>query len=558
MLVSKGPLARSGASPLAGADYTLDGKSLNELGFPGDPNDSYEKFFNDIITQGFHLNNQKMVDQYIRGAKAGLKDLLDWGLKAIFSEERAIFTSGTGIMDVMLRRAKEVGVRLFEDVMLTDLLTRDGKAVGALGLDIKTGQFVRFRAKAVVIATGGWHKAFYPTTGMRDLSGDGISMAHRAGAEIGNMEFITFACNIPLSPPIWRGSIVTYILFTLCGGELTNNLGEAFLKQYDPYVVETACFMEWNKSILSWASYREVRAGKGSPNGGVYLGIGDQSWEEYERKALQFFGSWKYKSMDLSEMARMLREKELIEVGPAVEYFDGGITVNERFETGLEGLYAAGECTMGMFGANRICSAITEMVVQGAEAGRQACDYAKRVDCLFPEADMFDALQDKALAPLARREGIRPAPLRKRIQLMAHEHLGPIRTRQGLEEFLKFLETTKREQLPNLAADSPGRTYNKEWVEALELAGMVHLLEAATRSALFRTESRGVHYREDYPNTDNDDWFLESRVKLQGDGLEIYKQPVTVTSTAPSTGSLPYLEMVKEMMKAHSEIGGHH
>ncbi len=559
VLASKGPLARSGASPMAGADFTLDGKSLHELGFPGDPNDSYEKFFSDIVTQGFYLNNQKMIDQYIRGAKSGLKDLLDWGLKVIFSEQRAIFTSGTGIMDAMLKRAREVGVQLLEDVMVIDLLTKDGKVVGALALEIGSGKLIRFRTKAVVVASGGWHKAYFPTTGMRDLSGEGIAMAHRAGADIGNMEFITFACNIPLSPPLWRGSIVTYIIFTLCGGELTNSQGEAFLKKYDPYVVETACFMEWNKSILSWASAREVRDGKGSPNGGVYLGIGDQSWEEYELKALQFFGSWKYKAMDLSEMARTLREGRLIEVGPAVEYFDGGITVNERFETPVEGLFAAGECTMGMFGANRICSAITEMVVQGTDAGRHAGEYAKKeISSPEPDAETFAAMEDQAIRPLERGEGIRPAPLRKEIQVMAHKHLGPIRTAESLKDFMRFLETVQSEKLPDLAAGSSGRSYNKEWVEALELPNMVHLLQMAAKSALFRTESRGVHYREDYPTTNNEDWCWESRVTKQGDSYDIRKEPLTVTSATPLKDSLPYLEMVRKMMEAHSEIGGHH
>ena len=195
-LLSKGPLARSGASPMAGADFTLDGKSLSQLGFKGEPEDSEEKVFNDIVTQGFFLNNQKLLEQYVRRAPARLKEMIDWGLKVTFSDERAIFTSGLKLMDVLLRRARKVGVDLFEDVMLLDLVCEEGMVTGALALDVRTGQFLRIATKAVVMATGGWHKAFWPNTGMRDLSGEGMVIAHRAGADLGNMEFVTFCCNV--------------------------------------------------------------------------------------------------------------------------------------------------------------------------------------------------------------------------------------------------------------------------------------------------------------------------------------------------------------------------
>ena len=277
LLVSKGPLARCGATPMAGADFTLDGKSLHGLGFPGAPADTYEKFFNDIVTQGYYLNNQKLVEQYIRTAPARLKELLEWGVKVTFSEERAIFTSGIGLMDALLRRAKAVGVEMLEDTMLLDLATEDGRTIGALGLDIRTGEFIHFQTKAVVMATGGWHKAFWPNTGMRDLSGEGIAMAHRVGADIGNMEFITFCCNVLFSPPVWRGSIATYIMGLLCGGELKNSAGEAFLEKYDPYTVEKGTTMEWNKGFISFATMKEVREGKGSPNGGDLLRAGTGS-----------------------------------------------------------------------------------------------------------------------------------------------------------------------------------------------------------------------------------------------------------------------------------------
>ena len=559
LLLSKGPLARCGATPMAGADFTLDGKSLHGLGFPGAPTDTYEKFFNDIVTQGYYLNNQKLVEQYIRAAPARLKELLDWGIKVLFSEERAIFTSGIGLMDALLHRARAVGVEMAEDTMMIDLLTQERKVTGGLGLDIRSGEFIHFKTKAVVMATGGWHKAFWPNTGMRDLSGEGIAMAHRAGADIGNMEFITFCCNVLLSPPVWRGSIATYIMGLLCGGELTNNKGEPFLQKYDPYTVEKGTTMEWNKGFISFATMKEVREGKGSPAGGVYYGRGQVPWETFERIATStIFPNWKYKAMDLADLARMLKDREPVEVGPAVEYFEGGIAVNEKFATAVRGLYAAGECTLGPFGSNRVCSAITEMLVHGAEAGQNAGEYAKKGKAVPPDARTFRQLQDVAECPLNRKDGLKPARVRRRVQEMAHKHLGPIRNREELSTLIGFLEQVKRNELPNLATTSKSRTYNKEWIDALELGNMVHLLEAAAKSALFRTESRGVHYREDYPNTDNSNWLQESIVKFDGGAFAVTRRPALITTLSPPSGVVPFLDMMKKMMEARSDIGGHH
>lgn len=559
LLLSKGPLARCGATPMAGADFTLDGKSLHDLGFPGAPADTFEKFFNDIVTQGYYLNNQKLVEQYIRTAPARLKELLDWGIKVLFSEERAIFTSGIGLMDALLRKARAAGVQALEDTLLLELLVCDGRVAGALGLDVRTGDFFHIRPKAVVMATGGWHKAFWPNTGMRDLSGEGIAMAHRAGAEIGNLEFITFCCNVLLWPPVWRGSIATYIMSLLCGGKLTNSAGEAFLRQYDPYTVEKGTTMEWNKGFVSLATMKEVRAGKGSPHGGVYYGRGDVSFETFEATATaHIFPHWKYKAMDLSELGRMFKEGKPVEVGPAVEYFDGGIVVNEKFETTVEGLYAAGECTLGPFGANRVCSAITEMLVHGAEAGRNAGVYAQGTKASPSEEREFLAVQEEAEAPLRRKEGLKPAQVRRRVQERAHARLGPIRTGEELSAFLQFLNQVEKEELPHLATASQARIYNKEWIDALELGNTVHLLRAAAQSALLRTESRGVHYREDYPRTDNDQWLKESIVNFAGGALKVSHRPAIITALGPPGGSVPFLDMMKKMMASRSEIGGHH
>lgn len=558
LLLSKGPLARSGATPMAGADFTLDGKSLQELGFPGAPTDTYEKFFNDIVTQGFYLNNQKLVEQYIRNAPARLKELLSWGMKVNSSEERAIFTSGLGLIDAIFHRARASGVEFLEDTMLIDLVTQEGKVVGGLGLDIRTGEFLHFRTRAIVMATGGWHKAFWPNTGMRDLSGEGIAMAHRAGAEIGNMEFITFCCNVLLWPPPWRGSIATYILGLRFDAELTNSAGEPFLEKYDPFVVKTGTSMEWNKGFLSFASRREIRAGKGTPHGGVYYGLGATPYENFERIALSRFPNWKYKALDLSGMAKIFRENRPVEVGPVVEYFDGGILVNERFETGVEGLYAAGECTLGPFGSNRVCSAITEMLVHGADAGKNAGEYAQKNQGPVPTPQAFRLLEKKAEQPLKRKSGIPPAQVRRRVQELAHQNLSPIRTQKELSTFLSFLDKAIQDDLPRLTTASPGRIYNKEWIDAIELGNILHLLKCATLSALHRTESRGVHYREDYPHTDNDNWLKENIIKFRNGALEISGRPVAVTTKTPPRGKWPYLDMIKKMMESRSDIGGHH
>jgi succinate dehydrogenase/fumarate reductase flavoprotein subunit len=543
---------------MAGADFTLDGRSLSKLGFPGAPDDTEEKFFNDIVTQGYYLNNQRLVEQYIRKAPERLKELLDWGIKVLFSEERAIFTSGLGLMDALLKQARTVGVDLLEDTMLLDLVAHGGKIAGGLGFDIRTGEFIPIHAKAVVMATGGWHKAFWPNTGMRDLSGEGIAMAHQVGADIGNMEFITFCCNVLLDPPVWRGSIATYITGLLCGGELTNCRGEKFLEKYDPYVVDKGTTMEWNKGFISYATAKEVREGKGSPHGGVFYGLGGVPWESFERNAAPIFPKWKYKAMDLGEMADTLKNGGTVEVGPAVEYFDGGIVVNEKFETSIPGLYAAGECTLGPFGANRVCSAITEMLVHGADAGKNAGAYVQKSGGGTPPSEAFKSLEQKELLPLSKKEGLKITEVRRRVQETAHKQLGPIRNEKELTDFIGFLEHVQKNELPNLATASKSRIYNKEWMDAIELKNMVHLLKAAALSARSRTESRGVHYREDYPFSDNDNWLQESRVILDQGSWKISRRPATITALTPPKGKVPFLEMMKNMMQSRSDIGGHH
>ncbi len=558
-LLSKGPLGRCGATPMAGADFTLDGKSMSEIeGLAGDVNDSKEKVLNDIVTQGWYLNNQKLVEQYVQRAPQCLQELIEWGITIKVSDERMVFTSGTGIMDALLKKARASGVNFLEDIMAIELITHNGKIAGVQALEIRSGRFIYFKTKAVVLATGGWHKGFSPNTGMRDLSGEGIAMAQRAGASLGNMEFITFCCNVFYAPLMWRGSIAPYILSLICGGRLTNSDGKDILSEHDSFLVEKGTLTEWNKSFISYITAKETRAGKGLENGGIHYSRGDVPWENIDLVASIIFPKWKYKALDLSSWQQMLEKNEPVEVGPAVEYFDGGIVVNDRFETNIEGLYAAGECTLGAFGANRVFAAITEMLVQGADAGAHAGGYAAGAEFVRPSEEQIKSLREEAEQPLFRREGESPPKLRKQVQEEAHRNLGPIRTHDELNSFLSFLDGVKMNHMPLLTTVSKNRIYNKEWIEALELKNMIQLLESAAQSALARTESRGVHFREDYPNVDNDHWMQESIVRLDNGTLQVNKRPVTVSSMTPPKGKTPYLDFMKQMMAAHSDTGGKH
>lgn len=241
-----------------------------------------------------------------------------------------------------------------------------------------------------------------------------------------------------------------------------------------------------------------------------------------------------------------------------MEYFDGGIKVNEWFETNVAGLYAAGECTLGPFGANRVFSAITEMLVHGDEAGKKAGAWAVKESGPDPAEATLRSHEDKIETLRQRTTGLRTPEVRRNVQETAHRTLGPIRNPADLGSFVTLLDGVKADELPNLSVSDDSRTYNKEIIDAIELENMVTLLEAAAKSALFRTESRGVHYREDFPDCDNDNWLKETILKRTADGFAIETERVQSLHKSLPSGKKPYLDMMKTMMTSRSDIGGHH
>jgi succinate dehydrogenase / fumarate reductase flavoprotein subunit len=525
-LVCKGRLGKSGATILAGAGIQMDGESACALGLPGDPAWTKAKLFQEIVLEGFYLNNQELVEVWAENAGPRLKELLDWGLQAVFRAPANFGTSGRELGRVCAEGVRRHEVDVVDDVMVVDLLT--------------AGDFVVFKAKAVVLATGGWHQAYPFTSGTMELSGDGPAMAYRGGAALSNMEMVTFCPNTVLWPEIHRGSIWGYVASFPLDVKLLNRKGEDIMAAYDPAIQEIAATTEFNKNIWSIASARAVAAGRGSPHGGVYWSLKHLPLNVFDDVLDQRYPHGRWQGEDFSDLVQLLKSGYAVEVAPAAHYFEGGIAINARGETTVPGLYAGGECASGVFGANRVCDATTEMVVFGAVAGASAGQYAKRVRTREIASKQVDALKDELLQPLHRSDGVGPAEVRRKIQAIAGECVGILRNGVDLGRAVEALEAIRVTDLPRMAVTAQDRAYNKEWIDALEVRNLLLCLEASARAAFMRTESRGLHYRVDCVEMDNDHWLKEIIVKESDGVMRLFTKPVTVTQMPLPTGRMTW------------------
>lgn len=552
-LVSKGPVGRSGATILAGADIMADGATLHALGYPGNPADNPAAWAKDILIEGFYLNDENLVQAYVAGSGQRVKELLDWGMTVRDTEERALLTTGMSICAALRCGLRELGgtqATQVDGVMIFDLLVSQGRAVGALGIDFETGEFIRFQAKAVILATGGWHQAYAFNAGADELTGDGQGMAYRAGAELVDMEMVTFVPNILLAPPRYRGSLWFYVL----PGTLLNSRGDAFMAWEDPKVTKLALTSEWNKLLFSKASMREVLEGRGSPLGGVYFSLKHFPANVFDALE-QAYPGWKFQGDDFSELMAKMREGYAAEVGPAAEYFEGGIRINERCETSLPGLYAAGECSGGLFGANRVAAATTEMVVEGAIAGREAAKLAAKNETPPIDEKQVEHLTQECAGFFDREDGVTVAELRGRLRRLAYEKVGVIRKGKCLSEACKAVNELE-ESLGQVTVATKRRAYNREWREAIELRNMLQCVLLSAYAARERTESRGVHVREDYPVVDNIGWRQHLVVRKGGEGINLTPVPVVSQTEIPKE-QIPYEEAIiqaAEALMARKEV----
>ncbi len=548
IVATKGVFTKCGATVTADMDMDLPSRDAKEIfGLDGDMADTVESFAQDMFEEGKYMNNEEVVFAHCSNAARYIKELADWGMKIEGLTQspghrfpRGIVSTGRSMMEALKKGTRQQKIDFVEHIMVTNLLTRNGRVVGAAGINIRTGDFLVIKAKAVILATGGAMRLYPVTTAPEELTGDGIFMAYQAGAELVDMEYPMFLPACIYWPESMKGVDFTYIFSTVVGGWWLNRFGERFMEKWDPVRMEKGT----TRDVASIAQTVEIIEGRGSPHGGIFVSFKHLPDEilEYSAQKEIWWRNFVYGKFNLAEF-NMDPRKVAYEAGPAAHYWNGGIKVNGKGETNVPGLYAAGEVQGGTMGANRLSgNAVTECLVFGVLAGSSAANYAKSAPPPEIDKDQVDMYQEQVYKLLTRKDGFDVFETRRKTQDMAFKYVGPVREESGLTACIEEVEKMNREVLPNLATKAKGKVYNREWVAALENQAMSLVLEIIARTSLIRKESRGAMYRRDYPDTDNKDWLKNIIVKNKNGQVSLETRPVvTNRMTLPKPEKIPYM-----------------
>lgn len=521
-----------------------------------DPRDNPDVHFEDTVVGGKFLNNQELVEVFSKESPKYVLDLESYGAKFEKREDnrfvqaimpghryaRAVyydFSTGLQFRKGLRREVKRRQIRVWEDFFVIDVLVSDGRVSGALALDIRTGKFVVVECKAVILATGGNLELYYPhNDGSCDVTGDGSAIALRAGAELVDMEFQQFFPTGLVWPPALIGVIWIGDLRYRLGGHLYNKWGERFMKRYDPERMELS-----TRDITARAIVSEILDGRGSPHGGVYLDVSFLGKNIIENYVAEVFPNFSFRGYSLLEAGLDIR-KDAMEIAPMAHFTMGGVRINPRCETNIQGLYAAGEVTGGLHGANR-CegNALPETQTFGAIAGREAAGYAETARVSRPSDDLVKEAMKTPLALMQKKSGIQHFEIRKKVQDMMWKQVGVVRTSEGLEKAVKEFDRMRQEDVPQLLVKYRGQRYNRELFEALETLNMVEVGEVMARSAALRKESRGAHFLRDLPERNDKDWLVNAVAQRKGGQLVIRHEPVVITRLRPEGGREKWVDL---------------
>jgi len=501
-----------------------------------DPDDNPETHFKDTISGGNYINNQKLAEILVEQAAQRIFDLEDMG--AVFdrtpegkiaqrtfgkqSWRRTAYASdrtGSEIMVTLTEAIRKTSVRVFDEVFATKLLITDGKISGVCAVDLKYGDYLVFRAKSVVMATGGAGRIFSVTSNAQLDVGDGYGMAYEAGCELIDMEMIQFHPTGMVKPESAKGRLVTEAVRGE-GGILVNNKGERFMNRYDPEVMELAGRDQVARSIMT-----EVLEGRGSPDGGAYLSIAHLPKSIVEFRLESMIEQFEDAGIDIRE--------EPMQVSPTAHHFMGGIKTDEDAGTIIPGLFASGECTGGLHGGNRLGgNALADTQVYGAISGESAAKYAKSVSHLGVDRKTITQEFERIESMLNRKDGISPADARSELTELMWEKVQIFRKEEDMQFAVNELRRIEKEVVPNIKVDVPVKRFNPGWHQAMEFVNMVITARMVAEAAVMRKGSRGAHYRVDADP--NDKGYYNIVIKKGKDGkMEMLKEDLVITKITP-------------------------
>jgi succinate dehydrogenase / fumarate reductase flavoprotein subunit len=508
-----------------------------------DPEDSWQQHFADTVHEGYRLGDPRVVEHVVQDAPAAIDELLAWGCplatlpdgrpdQRFFGAHRWRRTcfagdwTGRAIITTLGRRVRELGIEVVEDQYVASLLAADGACFGALAFDVHDGARTAFVAGAVVLCGGGHTRLWRRSSSRRDENfGDGIDLGLRAGCRLQDLELVQFHPTGMVAPEDAAGTLVTEAVRGE-GGHLLNAEGERFMARYDAERMELS-----TRDRVALANYTEITEGRGGPHGGVFLDIRhlgkDLILERLPRMYRQFI---ELQLLDISA--------EVMEVAPTAHYTMGGLVVDaDTHATDVAGLFAAGECTAGLHGANRLGgNSLTETIVFGRRAGTAAAEWASSDDvAVHPRAVIRAA--EAELDALVRNGTELARALQRELRDALWEDCGVVRSAEGLERGLGRVAAL-RDALPRVDV-RPSEEGWGDLAQRLDLAAGLRLAEATLRLALARTETRGCHNRSDFPDLDPD-LEVNLRTRLDADGALV---PAEAAHVPPVPAELePWLE----------------
>jgi len=491
--------------------------------------DTPETFLADILKAGGDLNNVKLAKIVADRSAQAVFDLethdylLDrkdaTTLRTIKQGEGHAWPRGCldrrealGVCHALSKALMEHKIALFPETVVSKILIKENRAVGAVAMSLVTGGYLVFSAKAVILATGGLGALYKVTTNSNVLTGDGFALAFDAGAELIDMEMVQF---FPIAfpyPAVRRGKMIGVSSWFGPNVRLRNGLGERYMPKYDPERFEMT-----TRDIASRANFIEIMEGRGTKNGAIIVDPTDHD----PALLLRFKTSIPHVYAMFREVYgdRAAEWEEPFEAIPSQHFFMGGIRIDEECRTNVNGLFAVGEASGGTHGANRLSGvALTEVYVFGPVAGRTAARHASSEELVSPDKEEINAEIGRLERLFKAGSGMRPFEAKAAIQDVMWKRLGPVRDGLGIETAITAFERIEREQMTGMVIGCKDRVYNRDRMEAIEVPLMVKTAHLVARAASERKESRGSHYRTDFPERNDEDWLRNIVIKKDGGG----------------------------------------